>query len=235
MKCPNCSNIIDANTRFCPFCSFNVEKHNKGKVKRDLIALVIFFIVLFVGELVYNYYYEQKMGKPFSYSMSKKDVQVTVSGNYDKSNKTVNINLSTDQIIEPWQIELQGKEKLVFYLLLNTEKGEKEIEYNSVNFVANQALSATYKIENISFKGFAEIKKIISETTPEKNNFKIRHSNVIDFSKSSRNALKKEYLAWKEEQRQLKLQREREEREREIARQRARQLLYNYYTYGMYY
>lgn len=228
MECPHCGNIIEKDVRFCPFCAFPVEKDIKKGLKKNIIAIGLFLIVLFIGELLYNFCYEQKMGKPFSCSIQKEDINVTVHGSYDKKYKTVHINILTDEIIEPWQIEFIGNHKVVLNIWLNTNKGVKEIGYDTVTFVPHKALSANYTIQNMSFKGYQDIKKTISETTAEKNNFKLRHSNIISFDNSSRKALKKEYLNWKEEQRQLRLR-------QEMQRAQARQMLYNYYTYGMYY
>ena len=226
MICCKCKNAIEEDINFCPFCGASIEQQRKNKKIKIIVGVISFLLVLFIGELVYNYYYEQKMGKPFARERIIGDTPIKFEGHYNKNEKSMYIDLLTEEKIEPWQVESFGNGKVLLTIEFETKSGKKELQYYNITFKTGENLAANYKIENIGFKEYAEIREIFQRTDSKVIN--IRYNNVITFDSKERAELKKEYLLWKEEQQQAQL------RQKQLEAYR-RQLQQMYYGYGFYY
>lgn len=211
-NCPKCNNAVKEKIKFCPFCGFNLKEHRKKKIKNIAVGIAIFFIFLFIAEIAYNVWYEKENSKPFEISLTIDNTDLIAKTRLENKDgiflkwkpapKIIYIDITMEQKIEPWQIEAMGKDKPRFELFVKNDSEKEKLKACNVKFEKGQNLELHFKIDNANLKKYIEIKNALSK----ENSIELSSPKIFSCDTIARKKMKKEYFAWKEQQRQRQLQ-----------------------------
>lgn len=203
--CPNCGNENDKNNIFCFKCGACLDK--KKGVKKDNdnplkpLLTVILFTVIFLGLLLGFLHYKniQISKEPYSTTWLFADTNTHISASYNDDYDVINIDLTIDEIIEPWQIEEIGSNITEIKIICKTYDGlKKEFNFKDITLNSGEKIKGRYTEENATLKDFVMVKSLLQgEVT-------ISYSQPLEMDNQKRLKLKRAHYERKEEQRRAK-------------------------------
>lgn len=227
MYCPDCGKELNEYQKFCPNCGCNLEEYqentqqndsvssensniqaqeaDKQKNNKDIFATIATYILILFLAIssilgMLNY---QKITKPLEKNYTFQNLgNVTLSTTYSPREQKIYTTLTfNDNIVEDWQVNFLKENDVSCDLFIKNDKAEFHFDYEGLNAEKGHPLVVKFFKNIPRMDYFMNLKIILSD---DKADLTLTTPKIFNNNKSTREKIKKAWLAHKAEQEKIK-------------------------------